>query len=95
MTVASSNLVDSFVSELLDLQRIRLERITFSILRHLGNDLAAVSQLPHFTRAPGIQVSFLIIVDLVLIQEKFMLIFDIVLVKLLNYCRIQLYWLWM
>lgn len=67
MPVTSRNLIYSFVSKLSDLQGIRLKWISLSILRHLGNDFIRIAKLAHLSRTPGIQISFFIIMNLVLL----------------------------
>lgn len=43
MAISTSDLVDAFVPEELDLERIGLEGVSLPILGHLGNDLVAIS----------------------------------------------------
>lgn len=45
--IATCDLVDAAVSELLDLQRIGLEWIAFTVLRHLVDHLARIAKLSH------------------------------------------------
>ena len=48
---------------------IYLEWVALAVLRHDKNDLAAVSELAHFARTPGVHVALLLLVPAVLPQE--------------------------
>lgn len=74
MPVSTGDLVDAFVPQLSDFQWVGLERVPLTVLRHLGDDLVGVAKLSHLARAPSVEVPLLIVVDLVLLQEKLVLV---------------------
>lgn len=74
MSVAAGNLVDAFVPEPGDLERIRLERIAFAVLWHLDNDVRRITKLSHFAGAPRVEVAALIVVLLIVFLEEFELV---------------------
>ena len=75
MAVTTSNLVNTSVSKLSDLKRVWLERIALSVLGHLGDDIARVTELAHFARAPSVETSSLLAGILVALDEEFVLFF--------------------
>lgn len=62
MAVSSSNLVDSFVPQLINFKRVGLEGIAVPIFGHLRNDRGTVAELTHLSTSPSVQVAFLIAV---------------------------------
>ena len=71
MAIATSDLVDAFVSQLFYFERVRLEWIPISIFGHLADNAATVAELAHLTAAPRVKATLLISVSAVVLKEEF------------------------
>lgn len=89
MTIASCNLIYSFIPQLLNLQRVWLKGIALSVFWHLGDDFAGVAELAHFAGAPSVEVAFFIVMNLILLNEELVLLGNMCLVELLNHAWVD------
>ena len=84
VSITTCYLVDAFIPQLFDLKRVWLERIALAVFWHFCDHFTWVAKLAHFTWTPGVKISFLIVVHLVMLFEKFVLLFLQFLIEL-NY----------
>ncbi len=59
MAIAPSHLIDTFVAQLIDLQRVRLKWVPLSVFRHRYDNLGAISQLTHLAGTPGVHIALI------------------------------------
>lgn len=74
VAISSRDLVDTLIPQLLNLKRVRLERIAVPVFRHKLYDATTVAELTHFAGAPCVKVTFFRCVLQVISEEEIKII---------------------